>query len=253
MANFVDITSENIDSEQLCCIIRTKKPHEGVERKRAWLRGRLNEGHVFRKADINGCVFIEYAPVESAWVPVEGKNYLYIYCLWVLGEPRGHGYGRALMQSCIDDAKKRGMAGVCMLGAKKQKAWLSDQSFAKKFGFVCVDETDYGYELLALRLDGAAESPRFTERARAGVSGGSGAEIYYDAQCPYIPDRVKKLKEYCLSQGIDARFVEVDSLRAAKELPCVFNNWAVFLNGKFVTVNQTDGAALEKILRRGVD
>ncbi|MFR2461060.1 MAG: YoaP domain-containing protein [Christensenellaceae bacterium] len=38
---------------------------------------------------------------------------------------------------------------------------------------------------------------------------------------------------------------------AAKELPCVFNNRAVFPNGKFVTVNQTDGAAPEKILRRG--
>lgn len=38
---------------------------------------------------------------------------------------------------------------------------------------------------------------------------------------------------------------------AAKALPCVFNNRAVFPNGKFVTVNQTDGAAPEKILRRG--
>ncbi|MFR2944387.1 MAG: YoaP domain-containing protein [Lachnospiraceae bacterium] len=34
-------------------------------------------------------------------------------------------------------------------------------------------------------------------------------------------------------------------------MPCVFNNRAVFPNGKFVTVNQTDGAAPEKILRRG--
>lgn len=30
---FIDITSENIDSEHLCCIIRTKKPHPGVEKK----------------------------------------------------------------------------------------------------------------------------------------------------------------------------------------------------------------------------
>ena len=27
---------------------------------------------------------------------------------------------------------------------------------------------------------------------------------------------------------------------------CVFNNWAVFYNGKFVTVNQLDGTAAEK-------
>lgn len=65
---FIDITSENIDSEHLCCIIRTKKPHPGVETKRAWLRDRLGEGHVFRKLDEKACVFIEYAPLESAWV-----------------------------------------------------------------------------------------------------------------------------------------------------------------------------------------
>ena len=31
-----------------------------------------------------------------------------------------------------------------VFGAKKQKAWFSDQSFAKKFGFEVVDTTDYG-------------------------------------------------------------------------------------------------------------
>lgn len=51
---FIDITSENIDSEHLCCIIRTKKPHSGVETKRAWLRDRLGEGHVFQKARRKG-------------------------------------------------------------------------------------------------------------------------------------------------------------------------------------------------------
>ena len=51
--------------------------------------------------------------------------------------------------------------------------------------------------------------------------------------------------------GIEAKFFEIDSLRAAKELPYVFNNWAAFWNGKFVTVNQLDGAALERIMKRG--
>ena len=102
---FIDITSENIDSEHLCCIIRTKKPHPGVETKRAWLRDRVGEGHVFRKLDEKACVFIEYAPLESAWVTIVGDNYIYIYCLWVLSENKGKGYGRRLMESCITDAK----------------------------------------------------------------------------------------------------------------------------------------------------
>ena len=123
---FITLNEENLASEQLCCIVRAKKAHPGVERKRAWLKDRLGEGHVFRKLPGRACAFIEYAPVETAWAPVEGENYLYIYCLWVQGAPKGQGIGRALMESCLHDAQAQGKAGVCMLGAEKQKAWLSD-------------------------------------------------------------------------------------------------------------------------------
>ena len=125
-ANFINLTEENLASEHLCCIIRSKKPHAGVEAKREWLAERLKEGHVFRKLDAKATAFIEYAPLENAWVPIEGENYLYIYCLWTLGETRGKGYGRALMEYCLDDARAKGRSGVCMLGAKRQKAWLTD-------------------------------------------------------------------------------------------------------------------------------
>lgn len=38
-----------------------------VEAKREWLRERLKEGHVFRKLNVKGTAFIEYAPLERAW------------------------------------------------------------------------------------------------------------------------------------------------------------------------------------------
>ena len=72
-AELINLTPENLAQEHLCCIIRTKKPHPGVEAKRAWLRERLREGHVFRKLDAKGVVFIEYAPLETAWAPVAGS------------------------------------------------------------------------------------------------------------------------------------------------------------------------------------
>ena len=148
--NFINLTTENLPAEHLCCIIRSKKPHPGVEAKRQWLSDRLKEGHVFRKLNEKAVVFIEYAPLETAWVPITGYNYYYIYCLWVTGAHKGNGYGRSLMEYCIADAKAKGKSGICMLGSKKQKAWLSDQAFAKKFGFEVVDTTDSGYDLLAL-------------------------------------------------------------------------------------------------------
>ena len=114
--DFVNLTKENLSDEHLCCIIRSKKPHAGIDAKRQWLSDRLNEGHVFRKLNAKATVFIEYAPLETAWVPIIGDNYYYLYCLWVLGSPKGNGYGRALMEYCLTDAKEKGKSGVCMLG-----------------------------------------------------------------------------------------------------------------------------------------
>ena len=132
--DFVNLTTENLASEHLCCIIRSKKTHQGIEAKRQWLSDRLGEGYVFRKLSEKATVFIEYAPLETAWVPIIGDNYYYVYCLWVLGDHKGKGYAKSLMEYCLADAKEKGKSGICMLGAKKQKSWLSDQSFAKKYG-----------------------------------------------------------------------------------------------------------------------
>ena len=42
----------------------------------------------------------------------------------------------------------------------------------------------------------------------------------------------------------------MDTLEEAKSLPCAFNDRAVFYDGKFVTVNQIDAAALEKLRQK---
>lgn len=233
-SKFINLTAENLADEHLCCMIRSKKPHPGVEAKRQRLSERLREGHVFRKLDAKATVFIEYAPLERAWVPVTGDHYIYIYCLWVLGDQKGKGYGRELMEYCLADARENGRSGVCMLGAKKQKAWLSDQSFAKKFGFETVDVAEEGYELLALSFDGT--KPRFTEHAKKSKIHNKELTIYYDRQCPYTYQSIELVRKYCEENKIPVSLILVDTLEKAKELPCVFNNWAVFYKGKFETV-----------------
>lgn len=245
---FINLTAENLAAEHLCCIIRSKKPHPGVEAKRQWLTQRLSEGHVFRKLDAKGCVFIEYAPLETAWVPIIGENYLYIYCLWINGEYKGKGYGKMLIEYCLADAKAKGQSGVCMLGAKKQKTWLSDQAFVKKFGFETVDSTPGGYELLALSFDGT--TPRFAENAKKEQIPSDELTIYYDLQCPYIPQVIEKVGQYCEASAVTVSFIQVDTLQKSKALPCVFNNFAVFYKGKFETVNLLDIAYLARILKK---
>ena len=104
-----------------------------------------------------------------------------------------------------------------------------------------------GYELLALSFDGSV--PCFTARAKEETIDSPNLTIYYDHQCPFIPGRIAKLRDYCEKGGIPAEFVLVDSLERAKTLPCPFNNWAVFYGGKLATVNQLDAAGIQKLIK----
>lgn len=245
---FINLTSENVSDEHLCCIIRSKKPHAGVEAKRTWLSDRIKEGHVFRKLNAKATVFIEYAPLEMAWVPISGHDYYYIYCLWVLGQHKGKGYGKALMEYCITDAKENGKSGICMLGSKQQKNWLSNQAFAKKYGFEVVDSTEDGYELLALSFDGT--TPKFTENAKKQQIENQELTVYYSMQCPFALQKIDEIKRYSETNNIAISMIPVDSLKKAKELPCIFNNWGAFYKGQFETVNLLDAGSIEKILKK---
>ena len=199
--------------------------------------------------NVKGTVFIEYAPLETAWVPVEGNHYIYIYCLWATGEYKGKGYGKQLLEYCIEDAKANGKSGICVLGAKKQKAWLTDQSFLKRYGFQVVDTTESGYELLALSFDGTL--PRFSEAAKKEKIINQELTVFYDMQCPYVLKNVDIVRQYCEEHDIPVVFQLVDTLEKARKVPCVFNNWAVFYKGSFQTVNLLlDMAALKRIMKK---
>ncbi len=139
MEEYINITLDNIDQEHICCAISDKKHFEGVFNKKEWLKKRITEGHVFRKLNVQGKVFVEYAPLEKAWVPIEGTGFLYIYCLWVSEKFKGHGYGKQLLEYVINDAKKKGKQGVCVISSKKKKSYLADKKFFLKYGFEVVD------------------------------------------------------------------------------------------------------------------
>lgn len=241
---FINLTRENIDKEHICCAIADKKHQAGVVVKKEWLKERFAEGHVFRRANEKGKVFIEYAPLETAWVPVCGDNYLYIYCLWVAGSFKGKGYGGALLEACIREAREKGKSGVCVLSSKKKKPFLSEKKFFLKYGFETVDTVGQDYELLALSLDGTV--PHFTERAKEMRIDGQELTIYYGLQCPYIPNCIEQVRAFCAKNHIPLRLIAVDTLEKAKQVPCVFNNWAVFYKGVFETNHLLNETFLKK-------
>lgn len=66
MKEYINLTLDNIETEHLCCAIGDKKHQLGVQNKKEWLKVRILEGHIFRKLNTQGKVFIEYAPLEIA-------------------------------------------------------------------------------------------------------------------------------------------------------------------------------------------
>ncbi len=247
-AEYINLTLDNLEREHLCCAIADKKHQCGVDAKKTWLKERIGEGHVFRKLDQKGKIFIEYASLDKAWVPVSGDNYIYIYCLWVSGSFKSRGHGKKLLEYCIADAKRQGRSGVCVISSKKKKPFLSDKRFMELFGFKAVDTINDEYILLALSFDGT--KPQFAAGAKTQSIAGEALTIYYGMQCPYIPNCIAQIESYCRANGIPLTLIAVDTLEKAKAVPCVFNNWAVFYGGKFQTVHLLNEGYLRKMLER---
>lgn len=241
--NYINVEMKNIAEEHLCCAISDKKHQLGVDVKRSWLAERISEGHVFRKLDAKGKVFIEYAPLATAWVPVNGVNYIYIYCFWVSGSFKNKGHGKKLLEYCVEDAKKQKKSGICVISSKKKTPFLTDKKYMLKYGFEVVDAIG-DYELLALSFDG--QKPVFADYARKQEINSKDLTIYYSKQCPYIPNCIQQVEQYCKDHNVPLNLIEIDTLEKAKTVPGVFNNYAVFYQGRFKTVHLLNEGSLKK-------
>ena len=247
MNEYINLDEKNIMEEHLCCAIGDPKHQLGVDKKKEWIKSKLKDGHIFRKLNARGKIFIEYEPIETAWVPINGKKYEYIYCLWVAGSFKGKGIGKELLEYAIEDAKKKEMSGICTLVSKKKKPFIGDKKFFEHFGFKVVDSIA-DYELLALQFDKAVP-PKFNDNARKMEIDNEDFTIYYSNECPYVEYEVNELSEYAKSKNIKINFIKIDSLEKAKNAPCVFNNWANFYKGKFISNTILNANALEKLLK----
>ena len=237
MNEYINLDENNIEEEHICCAIGDPKHQDGVDKKKEWIKSKLKDGHVFRKLNARGKIFIEYEPIE----------YMHIYCLWVAGSFKGKGIGKELLEYAIEDAKNKKMSGVCTLVSQKKKPFIGDKKFFEHYGFKVVD-TINDYELMALQFDDK-ETPKFSDSARKMEIDSQDFTIYYSNECPYVEYEVKELSDYAKDKGIKLNFIKMDSLEKAKNAPCVFNNWANFYKGKFLSNTILNANAFEKLIK----
>jgi len=233
--DFINVTKENIISEHICCSISSKKGDICVETKKNWMLNRLEDGLVFRKANVRGKVFIEYIPCENAYVPIDGDGYMYIDCFWVSGKYKGMGYANELLNYCINDSKNKGKKGLVVLSSAKKMPFLSDPEYLKYKGFKVCDNAKPYFELLYLTFEEYKDKPKFRQSAKNGYFKSEGVVLFYSHQCTHTEKYVKILEMVSKREKIPFKAIKIDTVESAKNAPTPFTTYSIYINGKFIT------------------
>ena len=244
---YIQVTKENIEKEHICCAISNNKDVQVISKK-AWLTERFEEGLVFLKSVERGKCFIEYLPAENAWNPIEAEGYMYIDCLWVAGSFKGNGYSTDLLNACIEDSKKKGKKGLCILAAAKKKPFLADPKFLKYKGFRVCDEAENGIQLWCLPFDEDAALPKLKECAKKPHIDESGYVLYYTNQCPFNAKYVPVLEALAKEQNVEFKAIHIESKEMAQSAPTPITTYALFCDGEYLTNEQMNDKKFLKLL-----
>lgn len=137
---------------------------------------------------------------------------MYIDCLWVSGQFKGHGYSNILLNACIDDSKAKGKKGLVILSSKKKMGFLSDPKFMRYKGFETADTASPYFELLYLPFDKSAEKPCFKASVKTADHNGSmqnGFTVYYTSQCPFTAKYVPILEDMAKKRNAPFQAVHI--------------------------------------------
>ena len=229
----IDVRPSNVSETGFFCYM-SKMKSEGYRRKLDWVRARFDEGMKIKMLKLPERGFIEYIPGEYAWRTVNAKGFMFIHCLWVVGRSKGKGFGAMLLDECIRDAKKAGLAGVAMVTS--EGTWLAGKRLLLKQGFAAVAEAPPSFTLMIKKFK-SAPSPSFPKdwvaRARRF---GKGLTVLRSDQCPYLEDATRTLLEAAAEKGIRSRVIEIKTAAEAQTLsPSPYGVFNVVLDGRFLS------------------
>ena len=229
----IDVDGAGFDSLP-CCGIKNLL-HPGRQEKRCWLRANARFG-VRAKAllapDGQPGGYIEYLPGEFAWRGVDAGGYLFIHCIWIYSrQHQRKGWGRLMVEACLDDARKAGRNGVAAM--VRDGPWLADRRLFRAIGFEPADTAPPDYELLVRRFNKGAASPAFKkdwERKLAQYD--RGLTIIRSGQCPHIAKFAADIAETAKTgYRIEPRIVDLQCPSDAQNAPTPYAIFAVIHDG----------------------
>ena len=239
MKQLIDLNKENIAAEHICCAISDKKCSDSYQAKKEWLKKEFNAGYIFKRIDERAKVFIEYGPAELAWVPITAPNYLNINCFWVSGQYKQSGYGKALLKTAIDDAKKQNKDGLVTVVGTTKFHFMSDTKWLLKQGFEEIERISSGFSLLAMKFNNSAKNPNFNDSVKSGeCPHKQGIVVYYSNRCPFAEFHAKEsLVETAKNRNLPLKVIKLNTMEEAQNCPSPATIFSLFLDGKFMTTD----------------
>lgn len=218
--------------------LRSKKKSAGYLGKNKWLGERMEDGLKYVQLFVGEkqAGFIEYTDGEHSSRVVFAENYVIIHCLWVA--ETGKGYGSALVQKCLDDAKQRGKHGVAVV-TSSETGWTPSKDIFLKNGFIQVDTASPDFELLTYKFASDSENPYFPAEWEQRLQRFDRLTVLRSFQCPYVDIATQNVLEGAAVLGIKAEVRDLETREELMELsPTPYGIFAVIYQGKLVTYHR---------------
>jgi L-amino acid N-acyltransferase YncA len=246
--NFVEVTHDNAAKVGMFCIKNPQYP--GFKLKQQWLSERNKEGLKLKllKKDEETFGFIEYVPIEYAWRPVTGRNYLFIHCLWVFPKKNyKRGFGSQLLQHVVEDAKHNEMNGVAAFVSSG--SWMSDKALFLKNGFDVI-ATKGRFDLVVNKFN-LKPLPEFI-KWEENLKKYNGLNLVYANQCPLFIKSVEEMKETAKSFGLKLEVKILDSAAKAQQAPSGYGVYNLVYEGKLLADHYISNTRFKNIITKEI-
>jgi GNAT superfamily N-acetyltransferase len=248
----IDIDSSNVDQFP-CCSIKSPS-HPGLNAKRCWLKTHFSLGlraKILVDAAGKPFGYIEYLPGEFAWRGVSAAGYMFIHCIWIQSKQHQHkGWGGAMIDACLRDAKAAGMNGVAVL--TREGPWSAGNRLFLAKGFKRADSAPPDYELLVRKFKARAADPTFKggyDRKAARL--GKGLTIIRSAQCPYIAKFAAEIAQTAEEEyHLKPKTIDIESCEDAQDAPTPYAVFAVAYDGRILADHQISRTRFRNIMNK---
>ena len=244
----IDVTPNNVKEETLFCIKDLKSP--GFKCKQDWFENQYHKGlhlKILKGADGKMIGFIEYVPASNAWRPIEAEKFMFIHCITVYSKKdRNKGYGSLLIAEVEKDAKREGLAGVCVMSSKG--TWIADNGIFDDNGFKKIDQRGR-FELLFKKWDTAVPDPKLLDWTKQQAKY-KGWNLIYADQCPWHEKSVVALLNTAMDYDIDLKITKLETAQEAKNAPSGYGVFSLLHDGKLLEDHYLSATRFRNILKK---